>query len=147
MGRPKDWPPLNCKRNSLWITFRKLMFFLKIWGFSMRSFQKSNSFFKILSSFKLIFMLLTKMLTKINKNQQKSTKKIKKFIQNLISKWAGISNSVFFCFLSRASFYHKCDLVRSLIRDPLRDAFRYWMTALFDSSTTILSQMYEILSQ
>ena len=33
MGRLKDWPPLNCKRNSLWITFRKLMFFLKMWWY------------------------------------------------------------------------------------------------------------------
>ena len=33
MGELKDRPPLNCKRNSLWITFRKLMFFLTMWWY------------------------------------------------------------------------------------------------------------------
>ena len=36
MGERKDWPPLNCKRNSLRITFRKLMFFFKIWCFQQK---------------------------------------------------------------------------------------------------------------
>ena len=56
------------------------------------------------------------------------------FTQKLTSNWASISNSGIFCLFSFAVLYSKCDLVRSLLRDPLRDALRYWMSAFFDSS-------------
>ena len=62
------------------------------------------------------------------------TSNFNNFTQKVTSNWAGISISEIFCLFSLAVLYSKCDLVRSLLRDPLRDALRYWMSAFFDSS-------------